>query len=200
MAGVDREIRRCRLAEVEEWDLGGGFIDDAGRRPFTGKGYRIPRFAEVLEEFPDVILNVDLKQPRPSMVVTVLELLRATNASERVVLASFNAATLLEVRLRGYPGATGLGRAEVLALLLTPGVVLSRMPLFGTAAQLPPSVGPLRLARAGLIDKCHRLGMRVDFWTINDPTEARQLLELGADGIMTDNPAVIAPVLDEYRR
>jgi glycerophosphoryl diester phosphodiesterase len=43
------------------------------------------------------------------------------------------------------------------------------------------------------------MGIRVDFWTINDPAEARRLLELGADGIMTDDPAAIAPVFDRYK-
>ena len=40
---------------------------------------------------------------------------------------------------------------------------------------------------------CHR-GLRVDFWTVNDPTTARRLLDLGADGIMTDDPAALAPL------
>jgi glycerophosphoryl diester phosphodiesterase len=38
------------------------------------------------------------------------------------------------------------------------------------------------------LDRCHRLGLQVHFWTINEPEEARRLLALGADGIMTDDP------------
>ncbi len=50
-----------------------------------------------------------------------------------------------------------------------------------------------------MVARCHRLGLRLDFWTINDPAEARRLLALGADGIMTDDPRVIAPVFAELR-
>lgn len=194
MAGVAREIRRCRLEEVREWDVGRGFVDDSGERPFAGRGYHIPTLEEVLEEFPEVILNVDLKQSRPSIVAPVLALLRRMRASERVVVASFSELTLLEVRVRGYRGATGLGRGEVLALLTAPSAVIRRWPFFGNAVQIPTRAGPLSLARPRFIEKCHRLGMRVDFWTVNDADEARRLLAIGADGIMTDDPGAIAPV------
>ncbi|HEY5960811.1 MAG TPA: hypothetical protein VIV60_29855, partial [Polyangiaceae bacterium] len=41
-------------------------------------------------------------------------------------------------------------------------------------------------------DKCHRLGLGVDYWVINDTALAAELLGRGADGIVTDNPAVMA--------
>jgi glycerophosphoryl diester phosphodiesterase len=35
----------------------------------------------------------------------------------------------------------------------------------------------------------------VDFWTVNEPGLAERLVALGADGIMTDDPARIVPVV-----
>ena len=52
--------------------------------------------------------------------------------------------------------------------------------------------GPLRFDRAPFIAKCHSVGLRVDYWVIDDASEAARLLELGADGIMTNDPAKIA--------
>ena len=46
-------------------------------------------------------------------------------------------------------------------------------------------------------ERRHALGVRVDFWTINDPAQARRLLALGADGVMTDDPRAIAPVFQQ---
>ena len=48
--------------------------------------------------------------------------------------------------------------------------------------------------RAAFIAKCHSLGLRIDFWTIDDKDEAARLLALGADGIMTNDPATIRPL------
>jgi glycerophosphoryl diester phosphodiesterase len=46
-----------------------------------------------------------------------------------------------------------------------------------------------------VIAKLHALGLKVDFWTINDPDEATRLVALGADGIMTDDPARVVPAV-----
>jgi glycerophosphoryl diester phosphodiesterase len=45
------------------------------------------------------------------------------------------------------------------------------------------------------VEKCHALGLVVHYWTIDEPGEARRLVELGADGIMTDDPRRVAPAI-----
>jgi glycerophosphoryl diester phosphodiesterase len=194
MAGVPREIRHSTLAEVERWDAGHGFVDAAGDRPFAGHGIRFPTFAELLVEFPDMRLNVDLKQREPSMVEPLLALLRRHDAEHRVTIASFYDDVLREVRRRGYPGATALGRFEVLELLALPRWVRFVRKVAGTAAQLPCAIFWLPIDRRWVIERCHALGLRVDYWTVNDVPTAERLLDLGADGIMTDDPARLAPL------
>ena len=68
-----------------------------------------------------------------------------------------------------------------------------QLPFTGTAAQLPEAAGPMRFDRVAFIAKCHAIGLRIDFWVIDDVAEARRLLDLGADGIMTNDPAAIRP-------
>ena len=58
--------------------------------------------------------------------------------------------------------------------------------------------GP-RADTPGFIARCRALAIPVEYWTINDPAEAERLLALGADGIMTDDPAAIAPVFRRRR-
>lgn len=202
IAGVPREIRTSTLAEVQSWDLGFGFIDERGLRPYLGEGFRIPTIDEVLEAFPDVPLNVDIKQIEPPMVEPLLERICAHRAEERVCLASFSVENLERVRALGYKGPTALSRAEVLRLVVTPLRVLRRglLPIVGERAQVPTAYGPVRFATRRFIEKCHALGVAVDFWTINDAELARRLVALGADGIMTDVPGRIAEAVGGPRK
>ncbi|HVK78453.1 MAG TPA: glycerophosphodiester phosphodiesterase family protein [Kofleriaceae bacterium] len=200
MGGVAAAWRDLDLAEAQRIDLGQGFVDEGGGRPHAGKGIRAPSFEEVLVELPGVRINVDIKQWQPPMVRELLRLIRRLKAEDRVTLASFQVRTLLAVRRRGYGGETALARAEVAGLLALPISAISLLPFVGDAAQVPVRAGPVVLARPGFLAKCHQLGMRVDFWTINDPAEARRLVALGADGIMTDDPARLAPALRDVPR
>jgi glycerophosphoryl diester phosphodiesterase len=43
---------------------------------------------------------------------------------------------------------------------------------------------------------CHRAGIAVHVWTIDDPGLMEQLLDLGVDGIMTDRPSTLKHVLE----
>lgn len=199
MAGVKAQWKDVDLAVARTWDVGRGFVAPDGSRPFAGKSIRVPTLEEVLVELPGVRINVDLKQAVPSMVKPTLAIIRKLAAEDRVTLASFRWRTLIGVRRRGYGGDTALAQGEVAALLATPTRALRRMPYTGAAAQVPLKAGPLSFARKGFIDKCHALGLRVDFWTVDDPATAQHLLALGADGIMTDDPAAIAPVFRAHR-
>ena len=48
-----------------------------------------------------------------------------------------------------------------------------------------------------LIDRAHRRGISVQYWTINDADEMRMLIEMGVDCIMTDDPLLMKQVLEE---
>jgi glycerophosphoryl diester phosphodiesterase len=196
MCRESRAIKNTKYADLREWDAGWGFVDSEGNRPFADKGYHIPRFVDVLERFPDQILNVDLKQSSPSMVDEVLSIVRNARAQDRVILASFSHATLLHIRLRKYAGMTAMGALEVAGSIYLPPFLVRRLPFRGMAAQIPMRVGSRVLASEERITRLQELGARVDFWTINDPKDARILLDMGADGIMTDDPRAIAPVFE----
>lgn len=201
MADTPREIRNSRLEELYTWDFGFGFLDESGERPFLGTGVGILLFDELLDAFPNLPLNVDLKARDRRLVDKVVKTLQARGEEERVLLASFDSDVLQWVRDAGYKGPVGLGRKEIARLLSVPEKVLRRLPFITSrqAVQVPVRYGPLRFDTERFISKCHRLGLRVDFWTINDPAEAERLLALGADGIMTDDPRRLRSVFDALR-
>jgi glycerophosphoryl diester phosphodiesterase len=164
-------IRDLTLAEVKSWDLGGGL--------------RVPTLAEVVAAFPTARLNVELKPTDPAIVPAAIAAIGA--ASDRTLIVSFHVDSIRLVRKMGYAGRTGLARREVLELLATPRRLWRRR---GDAAQLPRWLG-----HRYVVEKCHAVGLTVDFWTVDDPGEARRLVALGADGIMTNDPSKIGPAL-----
>jgi glycerophosphoryl diester phosphodiesterase len=59
-----------------------------------------------------------------------------------------------------------------------------------------PTVGPdRRLVTRELVQSAHGLGVRVVPWTVNDPDEMTRLLDLGVDGLVTDDVPVARQVL-----
>ena len=192
-AGVRRAIRQATLAEVRAWDMGRTFRErHAGAPP---ERFPMPTLDELLNDLPDVPLNVDVKDHDAHAARAVVEVVRRRRAQDRVLLASFDAATLRCVRRLGYEGATSLAGSEVLRLVLLPERLLRRFPLAARAAQIPVRAGPFALDTPAFVAKVHALGMVLHYWTIDDPAEARRLLALGADGIMSNDPARVAPVL-----
>lgn len=190
MCALDAPWSALDLADVRRLDAGWGFIAPDGTRPFAGQGVGVPTLEEVLEAFPHMRLNVDIKLGARA-IGAMLELVRRRQAEDRVTIASFHTGALVAIRRRGYGGETSLSRGELASLLSVPAMLWRQLPFTGTAAQVPVRQGPIRFDRAPFLAKCHHLGLRVDFWTIDDRQDAERLLALGADGIMTNDPAAL---------
>lgn len=195
-AGIARPIADATLSEIQAWDLGAAFTP---RRPGSfrrGKRYRMPTLEEALAAFPDVVFNVDAKPSAEAMVPALVRVIRASGAEGRVAIASFSYRNVARARRLGYRGDTGLSTLEVIATCLgrvpwrvpPPGAAKSR----GTLAQLPREAYGYRFDRREVIARLHARGLRVHFWTIDDPDDAERLVALGADGIMTDDPRAYA--------
>ena len=185
-AGVNRLIRQCTWDEVSRWVV--------GRTP-EGEALRMPSLGEALERFPAVRFNVDIKTKSKDAALRTMDVVSRHNATDRVTLASFHDEVLGVLHDEQYGGAISLGPREVLQVIFAPRFVSRRIGVRGSAVQVPTRVKLLRLDTREFIARCHSLGLRVDYWVINDPDEARRLLDLGADGIVTDDPATIAPVM-----
>ncbi len=142
---------------------------------------------------------MDAKSRHPEMVARLLEVIARADASDRVLVASFDARTLRDVRARGYRGKTGLAQSEVLRLLGLPRRWHARHPLGGAAAQIPFRTFGIDLGTRAVVEKCHALGLEVHYWTVNEAPLARRLLDVGADVIMTDDPRALVSVFTPLR-
>ena len=63
------------------------------------------------------------------------------------------------------------------------------------AVQIPARIGALRTVTPALINRYHRAGVEVHVWTVNDPKDMRELLDMGVDGIVTDRADLALDVI-----
>jgi glycerophosphoryl diester phosphodiesterase len=188
MTGVARAIADTTLTEIRSWNVGARFEPKRPGIFRPGDRFRMPTLEEALEAFPDVVFNVDAKQTRPDMIPALLRAIRSARAEDRVRIASFSTQNLVRARSLGYPGETGLSPNEIARIMFLPRAALRWLRPRGHAAQVPRRAYGVVFASQGAIDRFHAIGLRVDFWTIDDPREAARLFAMGADGVMTDDP------------
>ncbi len=194
-AGETGRIAELTLAEVRRWDLGAGFRSTGGGWPDAGRGHQVPTLAEVLEAFPETPLVVDLKPADPAAAESLLEVLASHDADARVTVGSFHGSQVRRLRRSGRAGPSALTRGEVAALSVLP-TGLARRVIGGEVAAIPRRAAGIRLDRPSLLGRARRLGLRVDYWVVNDPATAGVLLERGATGIMSDDPRRVLGVFE----
>jgi glycerophosphoryl diester phosphodiesterase len=155
----------------------------------------VPRLDAVLEGWPDIRFNIDVKSD--DAVTPVVELVRRMAVLPRVLLAAFSDARTARMRAELGPDlATSLGRGGVASVWAASRVGRggARAAQGLAAAQVPPRSSGLNLVDRRFVTHCHRLGLQVHVWTIDDPAQMHHLLDLGVDGIMTDHITVLRDV------
>jgi glycerophosphoryl diester phosphodiesterase len=158
----------------------------------------ILRLDEVLEAFPDIRFNLDIKAA--GVVAPLVRTIRRMRVADRICLASFSDARIAAARrLLGPSVCTALGPRGVAALRLASyrpraaGLVR----IHAGCAQVPLHLGGRALVDERFIAAAHARGLQVHVWTVDTPEEADRLLDLGVDGIMTDRPAMLREVLEK---
>ena len=152
----------------------------------------IPRLDELLEHFPQIKFNLDIKAENG--LTPAADVLRAADAVDRVCVSSFSQSRVRRIRRELGPRlCTGYGEWEAVLIRFVPFPIKAR----GACLQIPQQYGPLRVLTPGLIRRAHALGKQVHVWTVDDPVDMRRLLDAGVDGIITDRTDILREVLVE---
>lgn len=155
----------------------------------------IPLLEDLLGLWPDVRVNIDPKHD--AAVEPLVEVIRRTNAIDRVCIGAFSDRRLARIQaLLGPRVCTSAGPRQVARLVAASRGLPSRK-FTAACVQVPVRRGPVPLVTDRFVRTAHRFDMPVHVWTINDPDEMARLLELGVDGIMTDAPDVLKQVMEE---
>src|SRR5664279_461188 len=154
----------------------------------------IPLLTDVLAAWPDVYVNIDVKDDHSLM--STLAAIRHTGTLDRVCLGAFSNARVEAIRqLLGPRLCTSLGPREAMALRVASRIGRRVRPGRGRCAQVPARVGLLAFTDARLIAAAHDVGLQVHVWTVNEPRDMDRLLDLGVDGVMSDRADLLREVL-----
>ncbi|PWJ53199.1 glycerophosphoryl diester phosphodiesterase [Quadrisphaera granulorum] len=160
------------------------------------------------DQRPRVRLNVDVKEVGAVAPMVALLAARRRDA-HRVCVASFSdgrrRAVVAALAARGVPVTSSAGTAGVLRFLVGARLGLRgkilRALVGADALQVPQTSAvagrQVRIVTGLLVEAAHSAGLSVHVWTVDDPTDVHRLLDLGVDGIVTDDAAAVREVLRE---
>lgn len=176
--------------EIEALDAGHGWTPGGtGAFPYRDQGVGVPTLDAVVEAFPDVPLNVELKPDSPDVARQVCTTLEEAGRTRSVMVASFHGSALRAFRRACPEVATSATPNEALAFVL-----LSKARLAGPyrppfdALQVPEAQGGLRVVTPSLLRAAAAKAVQVHVWTVNERAALERLVALGVDGLITDRP------------
>lgn len=157
--------------------------------------------ADALDAFPHARFNIDVKERSAAEQAGAA----AAHHADRVLLTSFDDTTRLaalhaarRAGARSAP-ATSPGRRVLTSLLasVTVGASQRARRILATvdALQIPVAFGPVPVMTKRLIRAAHAAGVEVHVWTIDDPQQMIDLVERGADGIVTNRTDIAVTAL-----
>lgn len=150
--------------------------------------HRLVLLDDLLDAFPDAFLNIDVKTDEA--VDGTVELLLRHDARRRVCVAAFGWRRLRRIRrLLGPDWCSAMSQPEIVAVRFATWLRLP-VPRLADVVQLPRSKSGVVLVDPAMVERCHRSGVAVHVWTVNDPAEMQELRSFGVDAVITDCPDV----------
>jgi glycerophosphoryl diester phosphodiesterase len=207
--GIELDVQRCSTGElvvihdesINRTTNGVGLVKDISlaelRRISNGKWFgnefenqRVPALLEVLDLVDgNVVVNIEVKNTPvnyPGIEEDLLEVISHYKYPDRLVISSFDHKVLLH-----------LSHESELQLALLAGCAFYDLPGYATAIGATVWHPPVDIVRPDLVEEAHEAGLVVNVWTVNEEREWRSLIEMGVDGIITDDPAGLMEYLDQ---
>ena len=183
-------VQDLSWAELRELDAGYNWTTDAGETyPYRDREIRIPSLKEVLSEFREVPMSIEIKQKRPSITAPFCAALRSAGHGPKVLVSSFKSDLVKAFRAACPEVATSATGGEAILFWALEQLFLSALytPPCGSF-QVPERSAKLRVVDPGFLAAAHARGLSAHVWTVNDLGDMERLAALGVDGIITDYP------------
>jgi glycerophosphoryl diester phosphodiesterase len=177
-------VKSWKLNEIKQLDAGEKF-------DVSFRNERIPTLEEVIEAVGDrLLLNIELTNyasPFDALPDIVVRIIRQYGIQGSVLISSFNPKALLRVRKIEPEIQCGL-----LIKSSEPRCLRRLLRIVVAHDAVHPSFGILGQNE---MEEYKRSGKRVFVWTVNLYEDVIQMLRLGVDGIITDDPGFVRGII-----
>jgi len=143
-----------------------------------------------LEDVPGTAGIGDIKDVKAGFARNYLLPRRLAAPATPAIIKSAEARAVRERRLQDARDAEARAVAERLE-----GTAYTLTARAGSAGKLFGSIGTADIAAK--VAETHTLGLKVLPWTVNEPAQIRAMLDLGADGLISDRPDLARKVMAE---
>lgn len=194
------EIKDYTLEDLLDFNIGYNYSRNA-EYPFRIDPKRMITLEEFFERFPGHAFNLDLKPFSRRIVEEFVKIVKQYSVEDRIIVGSFHTANVNYLRQLLPDIVTNASMAEVKRLVFSSKVGLHglfvRNPTY-QCIQIPIERRGITLLTPTILDHMHKKGVGVHIWTVNERTEMERLIEMGVDGIFTDDPKLLLDVLNGF--
>lgn len=194
------------LTELQKFDLGYHFMEKDGQHSYRGLGEKIVTLKDLLEQFPELHVNIDIKDSPETyegslMPSKLWRLIDSLDAHSQVVVTSFYDEQIDRFNLYAQNRvAIGAGENEVRKAYTAFNSQFGH--LYKPRAdvfQIPVRSSMFRLDLPRFISFLANLNIPAHYWTIDVPEEIQALLSAGAKGIITDRPDIAVEAVKNHQ-
>ncbi|MFW9954187.1 MAG: glycerophosphodiester phosphodiesterase [Candidatus Thorarchaeota archaeon] len=200
-SGEQGAIRDMTLNDLRLIDFGYNFTMDNGNSyPYRGKGHSIVTLREAFDTFPDHYINLDIKDKEPHAPELLASVVKECGRQRTVMVGSFHDSQIYRFRKIMPEVRTSASPSEVsrfVFALKTKVLGFRGKDYPYQAFQVPLKYGRIQVINERFVKAAHDRKIAVHVWTINERDDMEQLIDLGVDGIFTDEPALLKGILME---
>ena len=182
------EVSRLSYKEISQFDGGFRFKNDKGEFSFRDQGIKVPLFENILEEFPQMFLNIELKGYNLKLIQKAADLINKYNAGNRILIGAAN--FIQNMRIHQILSECGhyLSQPDIYLFVVIGSCGFGRKywEKFHVA-EVPLHYHGLHVYPL-LRQAAHKMGLPIIVWGANDLQGIEKLKADGIDGIITDRP------------
>jgi len=197
ITGVNKDITQMSFDEIQSLDAAYNFSDSSGNYLYRDKGYKIPSLEEVLKNFKNEKINIEIKDNRKLGLSDLVELIKKYQMQQKTLFVSFYYSVIKEFRkVSKNQIATAASKSDIMRMIYFGKLPWYKIPF--NAFQMPfysKKVERYGLKKLDWIDRMQSKGLEVHYWTVDNYKDMKKAFSIGASGVITNRPKVAYELL-----